>query len=91
MSCKGGALRWTSRTRSVRYGLPAFGGRFTGTPNFGLGLSDSARDYRLGWRLTPAAQGGPGLEVNLDATRRESDNGADAAEHGITLTGALRW
>ena len=27
------------------YGLPVFGGGFTGTPNVGFGLSDTARDY----------------------------------------------
>ena len=45
---------------SLGYGLPVFGGGFTGTPNVGFGLSVGARDYRLGWRLTPAdrADGG---------------------------------
>ena len=33
------------------YGLPAFEGRFTATPEIGFGLSNEARDYRLGWRL----------------------------------------
>ena len=28
-------------------GLPAFGGRFTGTPNVGRGLCDSAREVRI--------------------------------------------
>ena len=87
-----GTFEPESRLEAERgYGLPAFGGRFTGTPNLGFGLSDTARDYRLGWRLTPAAQGVPGLELNLDATRRENANRAGAAEHGVVLTGALRW
>ena len=73
------------------YGLAAFGGRFTGTPNAGFGLSDTARDYLIGWRLTPAAQGHSGLELNLDATRREAEGGDDAPEHAVTLTGVLRW
>ncbi len=54
----------------IGYGLPSFGDAFTGTPDAGFGLSGAARDYRIGWRLTPAASGGPGFEVNLDATRR---------------------
>ena len=72
------------------YGLPVFGGGFTGTPNVGLGLSDTARDYRLGWRLTPAAGGGAGFELSLDATRRESaaDGGA---EHGVVLRARTSW
>ena len=72
------------------YGLAMFGGGFTGTPNVGFGLSDGgARDYRLGWRLTPAASGGTGFEVSLDAMRRETGD-ADA-EHGLMLRGAMRW
>ena len=76
------------------YGVGALGGRFTGTPNVGLGLSDTVREYRLGWRLTPAAPDRSGFEVNLDATRRESanDNGAAAGvEHGVMLRSAIRW
>ena len=68
------------------YGLPACGGAFTGTPNVGFGLSDTAREYRLGRRLTPAARGHSGFEVNLDATRRESTNDAGpgaAPRHGV--------
>ena len=80
------------------YGLSVMGDRFTGTPNLGLGFSDSARDYRIGWRLTSAVKGHPGFEVNLDATRREpaNDNGAGAGtgsepEHGVMLRAAIRW
>ena len=70
------------------YGMALFGDRFTGTPNLGFGLSDGgARDWRLGWRLTPA--GGGGFEVNLDATRSEPAN--DNAGHGVMLRGAIRW
>ena len=82
------------------YGLPAFGGGFTGTPNLGFALSDTARDYRLGWRLTPAAKGRSRFEVSLDATRREPANpgsgsgagsGAAPAEHGVMLRSTIRW
>ena len=73
------------------YGLAAFGGGFTGTPNLGLGLSESGRDWRLGWRLTPALRGAPAFDVNLDATRREPANDNGTVEHGIVLRGALRW
>ena len=74
----------------VGYGLAVFGGGFTGTPNVGFGLSDTARDLRLGWRLTPAAaSGGTGFELSVDATRREAANAA--AEHGVMLRSRLRW
>ena len=71
------------------YGIALFGGGFTGTPHLGFGLSDTARDYRLGWRLTSARRGDPGFEIGLDATRREAAN-ADA-EHGLMLRGTIRW
>ena len=80
------------------YGLPLFGDRVTGTPNLGLGFSDTSRDYRIGWRLTSAVSGDPGFEVNIDAMRREpvNDNGAGAGtgsepEHGVMLRAGIRW
>ena len=73
------------------YGLPVFGGGFTGTPNVGFGLSgDGARDLRVGWRLTPvAASGDTGFEVSVDATRREA--AGDDTEHGVMLRSLVRW
>ena len=72
------------------YGLAAFGGGFTGTPNLGFGLSDGAREVRIGWRLTPAAQDPSGFELNLDATRRESADDT-APEHAVRLGLGVRW
>ena len=77
-------------TGELGYGLPAFGGTFTGTPNVGFGLSDRAREVRLGWRLTPATPGGDGVEVSLDATRTESA-GVEAPENEMMLRAALRF
>ncbi len=71
----------------VGYGLPMFGGGFTGTPNVGLGLSDTARELRMGWRLAPT--NGGGFEVNLDAARR--DSAGDAPEHRIGFGVTARW
>ena len=73
------------------YGLSVSGDRFTGTPNVGFGLSDSARAWRIGWRLTSAIEGNPGFEVNLDATRQEAANGNEPPEHGLMLRAAIRW
>ena len=75
--------------RGLRNGIALFGGGFTGTPHLGVGLTESGRDYRLGWRLTSARRGDPGFEINLDATRREAANAN--AEHGIALRGTIRW
>ena len=74
----------------VGYGLPAFGGRFTATPEVGLGLSEGARNYRTGWRLGLSRSGRTSVEVNLGATRRESA-GADAPEHGVSVSLDARW
>ena len=86
----GGEFEASSRLEGeLGYGVAAFGGAFTGTPNIGFGLSDNARDYRLGWRLTSAVPGDPGFEVSLDATRREAAN--ENAEHGAMLRAVIRW
>ena len=65
------------------YGLPLFGGRFTGTPNLGLGLANGeARDWRVGWRLTSAGPGGSAFEVNLDG---DAERGRE--RRGVPSTG----
>ncbi len=82
----------------VGYGLPAFGGGFTGTPNLGFGLSESARDWRIGWKLGPADARPLDFQLSLEATRREpaNDPGSGSAagsgpEHGVMLRGSVRW
>ncbi len=69
------------------YGIALFGGGFTGTPHVGMGLSDTARELRLGWRLAPA--GGGGFELHLDAVRR--DGAGDVPEHRIGFGLTARW
>ena len=90
LAANGDAAPSSRLDTELGYGLAVFGGAFTGTPNVGLGLSDGARDLRLGWRLTPAAaSGATGFELSLDATRREA--GGEDAEHGVMLRSRLRW
>ena len=68
------------------YGLAVSGG-LTGTPHVGFGLSETAREVRLGWRLNPA--GGGGFAFTLDAARREVVNdpgpgsGTGSPEHRV--------
>ena len=52
-------------------GMALYGDRFTGTPNVGFGLPETARELRLGWRLSPAGTGYGGFEFRLDAARRD--------------------
>ena len=68
-----------------------FEGRFTGTPEIGLGLSEAGPDYSLGWRLTRAGSGAGSLELSLQARRRESANDDTPPEHGIGLAVTARW
>lgn len=69
------------------YGLVLPGG-FTGTPNLGFGLSDTARDWRVGWRLR---EPGAAVLLDLDAARREAAVDGAQPEHGVMPRGALRW
>ena len=64
------------------YGLPVHGALFTGTPVVGLGLSDAAREVRLGWRLTPAGAAVGDVSLGIEAARRESAVDLEA-EHRI--------
>ena len=74
------------------YGVPAFGGRVTWTPELGAGFSDAGRDLSLGWRLERGGSEGDGgwFGLSFEATRREAASG-DGAEHGVMLRGTMRW
>ena len=80
------ASRWAME---AAWGLPVLGGRFTGSPHVGFGLATAARDYTIGWRLTPEAATAPDVSFGLKATRRESD-GAEP-EHTAGFEATLRW
>ena len=75
---------------TVGYGMPMFDGRFTGTPELGLGLSESGRDWRLGWRLGLAGSGRVALGLGVEASRREPAND-DTPETRIGFTATMRW
>ena len=69
------------------YGLPVLGGSGTGTPLAGVALSETGRDFRLGYRLGF----GSALDMGIEGALREIANGNDPPEYGIMLRGALRW
>ena len=72
------------------YGMPAFGDRYTWTPEAYIGLSDTGRDYSLGWRLVRGGSGNDGgsLELSFVARRSESvnDDTQPVLAVGFTLT-----
>ena len=75
------------------YGLSAFGDRFTWTPEAGVGLSDTERDYSLGWRLVRGGSGSDGgaLELSFEARRRESANDDMPPVHEVGLRLTVRF
>ena len=72
----------------VGYGLAVFDGRFTGTPEFGLGISDGSREYRIGWRLSPVGGGiGPfgSFGIHVEAVREVPSRGESESRFGVVL------
>ena len=68
------------------YGLGVLRGRGLATPYGGLSQSEGgSRRWRAGGRLRV----GPDLSLSLEGERRECAGGG--ADHGILLTGTLRW
>jgi len=82
----GDSLRDRRLEARFGYGLPAFGDRFTATPEIAVGLSDAGRDYSLGWRLVRDGRvpDGRSLELAFEARRREfATERTIPPEHGI--------
>ena len=71
------------------YGLGVFDDRWTATPEIGLGLSDTGREVRLGWRLTEQVAAGLAFDLGVEGTRRENSDGAASPAHGLKL--GLGW
>ena len=78
--------RWAME---AAYGLPVLGGRFTGSPHMGFGLAPAARDYTVGWRLTPEAAGAADVTFDFRTTRREG--AGSEPEHRVGFEAVLRW
>ena len=94
LAANGGGSDLELRRLEVKlgYGVPAFGGRFTTTPELGLGVSGTQREYTLGWRLERARSALDSFELSLSGTRRETaGDAAPSVEHTLTLRASLRW
>ena len=74
----------------LSYGFLALGDRFTLTPELGLGLYDSGRDYRVGWSLA-RPEDREAFALSFGVTRRESSKDGDAPEHGVQLGLTAQW
>ena len=79
----GDALERRHLDARLGYGFALFGGRYTGTPQLGLGLSEAHRDYSLGWRLAEAQGAGLVFALDVEGARRESVAGDVGAEQRI--------
>ena len=78
--------RWTAETA---WGFPAFGGRFTGSPHAGVGLTRDGSDTTLGFRVVPARDA-RGLDLSFGVVARRSE-GLGAANHSVGVEFGVRW
>ena len=78
--------RWTTE---AAWGFPVFRNRFTASPHTGVGLSEGARDYTLGWRFSLEGRDKPDLSFGARATRRESDG--MSPEHAVKVEVQATW
>ena len=72
----------------AQYGMPAFNGRFTGSPHIGLGLDGDTTDIELGWRMTPLTYN-KNLSLGIQATRLTQEQ--TAPKHWFGVEARVRW
>ncbi len=78
------------------YGFALFGGRYTGVPEVGFGLTETGREMILGGRLLDARRSGLVFGLDIEGRRRESTEDDRDLVHriglglGWELTGARR-
>ena len=75
------------------YGFPAFGGRFTSTPEIDVGTSNGLREYGLGCRLDLVKRGTSEFGFALNAARSEAADGNAGTEqkHKAGFQIEARW
>ena len=71
------------------YGIALFGGSWTGVPEFGLGLTETGREYIHAWRLQEARDAGLVFGLDVEGVRNEKLDGNAAPEHRVGL--GLGW
>ena len=85
----GDELRRRTLEAKLGYGVAVFGGRYTGTPELGLGLSQARREVTLGWRLLEARSAGLVFGLDVEGARSESVHGDEEPRHRLGL--GLGW
>ena len=81
LAAGGNELRRRRLEARFGYGLPAFGNRFTLTPEAAAGFSDAGREYSLGWRL----ERGGAFALSSELRRREHPDPTARPEHEIAI------
>ena len=71
------------------YGITMFEGLYTGTPELGLGLSNTGREYSVGWRLAESPHLGLVFGFDVKGSRHESVDSDAKPENRLTI--GLGW
>ena len=85
----GDELRRRTLEAKLGYGVAVFGGRYTGTPELGLGLSQARREVTLGWRLAGARR--DDIELRFETSRLDAANDDREPEYRIGFKLTARW
>ncbi len=75
----------------LSYGMPVFGGGYTGTPEVGLGLSEADREIRLGWLLEGPRARNLGFNIRAEGSRLDARSEDREPEHKIGIRMQARW
>ena len=67
------------------YGFALFGGGWTGTPEVGLGWSETVRETEVGWRLAESRGAGLVFGLDVEGARVERVAEGEAPEHRLGL------
>ncbi len=76
---------------TLGYGVLHARGQLVGTPHAGLALSDTAREYLMGWRLGLARQEALHFELELHGARQEPLDDDRRPEHLLRLHLGTHW
>ena len=76
---------------TLGYGMGMFGDSFTGTPELGVGFSNTDREYRIRWRLGLVRREDVDFDVSLDASRHEPANDDHEPSQRIGFRLTARW